>query len=176
MSIAILPIAAEYVEGFWRLIDAVSRERVYLAFLEAPPIDEMRRFVLDNIAKGHPQFVALDGTEVVGWCDVLPKNRPIYAHCGVLGVGLLPPFRGQGLGARLTRTALDAARRRGVVRVELTVRADNARAIALYERLGFVHEGVMRDASLIDGVYGDVLLMASIDRSAAADGQAQAAP
>ena len=31
-------------------------------------------------------------------------------HAGVLGMGLLPPFRGQGIGAELIRRSLDAAR------------------------------------------------------------------
>ena len=34
----------------------------------------------------------------------------------------------------------------GITRIELTVEADNPRAIALYERLGFVHEGTQRAA------------------------------
>jgi hypothetical protein len=33
--------------------------------------------------------------EVVGWCDILPKSRPVHAHVGVLGVALLPEFRGR---------------------------------------------------------------------------------
>ena len=31
-------------------------------------------------------------------------------HCGVLGMGLLPAWRGRGLGERLMRQALEAAR------------------------------------------------------------------
>lgn len=40
--------------------------------------------------------------------------------------------------------------------------ADNARAIALYEKIGFVHEGRGRDAVLIDGRHIDSLNMAII--------------
>jgi RimJ/RimL family protein N-acetyltransferase len=45
------------------------------------------------------------------------------------------------------------------------VNADNAPAIALYERVGFVLEGTMRDALAIDGKYQDALLMALVDHS-----------
>jgi hypothetical protein len=45
----IVPIAAEHVEGFHRALDFVARERRYPAFLEAPPIDESRGIVLNNI-------------------------------------------------------------------------------------------------------------------------------
>jgi hypothetical protein len=33
----------------------------YLAFLEAPPLDRTHQFVMNNIAKGYPQFVAVAG-------------------------------------------------------------------------------------------------------------------
>jgi RimJ/RimL family protein N-acetyltransferase len=163
MQVEVARIAAEHVEGFHRAVDFVARERKYLAFLEAPPLDSTREFVMNNIAKGYPQFVAVAGGEVVGWCDLIPKSRPIHVHCGVLGMGLLPPFRGQGNGAALIQATLSEARRIGLVRFELTVHADNERAFALYRKFGFKQEGTMKNAALIDGNYKDVILMAIVD-------------
>ena len=163
MQVEIARIAAEHVEGFHRAVDFVARERKYIAFLEAPPLDSTREFVMNNIAKGYPQFVAVAGSEVVGWCDLIPKSRPIHAHCGVLGMALLPPFRGRGNGTALIQATLSEARRIGLVRFELTVHADNERAIALYKRFGFKKEGTMKAAALIDGHYKDVILMAIVD-------------
>lgn len=158
--IEIIAISEAHIESFHRTLDAVAREKRYLAFLEAPPLDAARSFVLDMIAHGHPQFVALSRGEVVGWCDVRRHPRPIYAHAGILGMGLLQPFRGQGIGTRLIRTALDAAQAAGMTRVELSVREANRNAIALYEKAGFVAEGLQRNAVRIDGAYENVILMA----------------
>ena len=83
---------------------------------------------------------------------------------GTLGVGLVPAYRGRGLGSRLIEAALERARAAGFVRIELDVYADNARAIALYERLGFVREGVVRDAVFVDGEYRDAIAMALVER------------
>jgi RimJ/RimL family protein N-acetyltransferase len=44
------------------------------------------------------------------------------------------------------------------------VHADNARAISLYERVGFVREGIVRDAVCVDGEYRDAITMALIRR------------
>ncbi len=160
MTVEIRHITQEDIAGFHRAVDLVARERKYLAFLESPPLASTREFVLGNIAKGNPQFVALADGEVVGWCDIVRIDRPVYAHAGVLGMGLLPPFRGQGYGKRLIETALQAAFSTGFSRVELAVHDDNARAIALYERVGFVREGVKRRATCIEGRFGDTLMMA----------------
>jgi ribosomal protein S18 acetylase RimI-like enzyme len=91
---------------------------------------------------------------------VLPADRPALRHGGVLGMGLLPAYRGRGLGRRLMAGTLQDARAAGLSRVELSVRADNARAIALYSRLGFQVEGRRRGALLVDGVHHDLMLMA----------------
>ena len=159
-AVEIVPIRAEHVESFHRAFDFVARERRYLAFLEAPPLEETRAFVLDMIKSGYPQWVVLSAGEVVGWCDVTPKNRPIYARCGVLGVALLPPFRGQGIGKRLILRTLEAARTFGLRRVELTVREHNAGAFELYKQIGFEVEGVQRRAVEVDGVIEDMICMA----------------
>src|SRR5882762_9500191 len=136
-TIEIVPIAQGHIDGFHRALDFVARERRYLAFLEAPPTKATRAFVLDNIKRGHPQFVAVSaGGEVVGWCDVTPMSRPSQAHRGVFGVGLLPQFRGQGIGTKLIQSALAAARAFGLHRVELTVREHNTGAIELYKKAG----------------------------------------
>ncbi len=163
-SVAILPIAPEHIPGFWRALDVVARERKYLASTEAPPIASTLEFVMSNIAARNPQLVALDKEEVVGWCDVRRGRWSAHAHCGTLGMGLLPDYRGKGLGRRLMEAALAAAHDEGFVRVELTAHADNLRAIALYEKLGFQREGVTRDSVCFDGRFVDSLVMALIDQ------------
>ena len=153
-------MAPDHIESFHRTLDFVARERRYLSFLEAPPIELTRAFVLNNIKCRYAQYVAVTAGEVVGWCDVTPKERPIYAHGGVLGMGLLPPFRGWGIGGSLVRSVLAAARTAGLHRVELTVRETNTSAIALYRKVGFAVEGLHRDAVQIDGIYENVISMA----------------
>ena len=114
------------------------------------------------IANGLPQLLALDRGKAVGWCDVMRMSRPVQAHAGVLGMGLLPDYRGRGIGRALIERTLEAAWDCGFVRVELDVYADNVRAIALYEHVGFEREGVLRKSVLIDGEYKDSIVMAII--------------
>ena len=157
----IIPIAEDHIPSFRAAVDIVAREKKYLAFLEAPPLEETTKFVLNNIEQKNPQFVVLSDGDVVGWCDVLRNTqRTVYSHCGTLGIGLLPQFRGRGIGRQLMQTTIDAAWQCGMTRIELTVREHNANAIALYKSLGFGVEGLQRNAIRIDGQYQNVYAMA----------------
>lgn len=163
-TVAIVPLALGHLESFRYALDVVSRERKYLSFLEAPPLDQVRRFALDRIERGDPGYVAVVDGEVVGWCDITRLDRPIHAHRGALGMGIVAAYRGRGLGRKLIDATVAQARKAGFVRIELLVHSDNARAIALYDKVGFVREGVQRDAIYIDGEYRDAIAMAIVER------------
>ena len=77
-------------------------------------------------------------------------------------MGVLAEYRRGGIGATLLAACLRKAASKGITRVELTARADNANAIRLYERMGFVHEGIKRGAMRHDGVDHDCVLMARV--------------
>jgi putative acetyltransferase len=78
-----------------------------------------------------------------------------------LGLAVLPEWQGRGVGRKLLATAIDWADNWAqVLRIELYVHADNDRARALYESLGFVQEGRHKAYSLKNGRYVDTFSMA----------------
>ncbi|AWM61176.1 GNAT family N-acetyltransferase [Stutzerimonas stutzeri] len=69
------------------------------------------------------------------------------AHVACLGtLAVAPEVKGSGLARQMMQEVLDKLAASGIRRVELTVEADNPRAIAFYEHFGFVHEGTQRAA------------------------------
>lgn len=160
MQFSILPIEEKHIQGFWSAVDSVARERQYIAFLEGPPIHTTKEFVLRNIHDNWPHVVAIAEEKVIGWCDITSLDRPVFSHVGVLGIGVLASYRKQGVGEALIRVALQKAKTKRLTRIELTVFEKNKPAIALYEKLGFVLEGIHRNKSCIDGVYENHLSMA----------------
>jgi ribosomal protein S18 acetylase RimI-like enzyme len=160
MTHRVVPMAEEHIEGFRAALDSVAREQRFLAMLEAPPIEELGKFVKKSIAAGEAQVVAIVDGRLVGWCDVLRKARPTLRHSGVLGMGVMADYRGRGIGKALMGAVLEAAKEKGFKRVELTVRVDNPRAKKLYEQFGFVEEGLCRRHMCLDGEYTDSYLMA----------------
>lgn len=105
---------------------------------------------------GQEQIIGMVGLHVVQ-----PGLR--RAHVRGLGISVAKAWQGQGVGQLLMEAALHWADDwAGILRIELTVLTDNARAIALYERHGFVGEGVMRGHILRDGVFADTQMMARL--------------
>jgi RimJ/RimL family protein N-acetyltransferase len=158
-GVVIRPIVLRDIEQFRDVTNIVMRERAFLAFVEGFPIDEAAAFVARNLRLANPQFVADDDGRIVGWCDIRRETIPVYAHVGHMGMGLLADYRGRGIGERLLRATIDAARAAGFERIELTVYARNVRAAALYRKVGFAHEGTRIRGKKLDGEYDDVHMM-----------------
>lgn len=160
MNLSLESVSEAHFEGLRAALDTVASEKRFLAFTRAPSEEEAFAFYRSVIAGGGCQLVALVDGHVVGWCDVLATHGEARSHVGTLGIGLIPSSRGRGIGAKLMQAAIAAAWSRGFTRIELTVRADNTNAKALYERFGFETEGFMRRAFRIDGEYHDSHSMA----------------
>lgn len=97
--------------------------------------------------------VTVDG-EVAGWCVGLVRKHRRHRSGRVYGLAVHPNFRSRGLGGKLMQSLLNHLRNRAVRHVYLEVRADNDRAISLYQNLGFQRVRKLHDyyGSGIDGV------------------------
>jgi RimJ/RimL family protein N-acetyltransferase len=71
---------------------------------------------------------------------VMAEHHPTEPHYYVRWVGIRPGLRGQGLGSALMRPTLD---RCDVERLPAYIEASSEGSAALYERLGFVHQGML---------------------------------
>ena len=113
---------------------------------------------------GDLQLVAELGGQVIACAGLHPVSARLRRrHAMVLGIGVARQAQGRGVGKALMAALCDWADRWGhVTRIELTVFADNERAIALYRQFGFRVEGTHRAYALRDGAYADVLSMARL--------------
>jgi RimJ/RimL family protein N-acetyltransferase len=88
------------------------------------------------------------------------KNHPWYQHLGTFGIAITKPFWGRGLGQLILETIESYAQKRGILKIEAYVRADNLRALALYERMGYLVEGVRRKVVKIDQEFKNEVIIA----------------
>ncbi len=89
--------------------------------------------------------VTPDG-ELIGQANISGGPRAGQRTVG-LAIALAPDWRNRGLGTAMIRQLIDYCRQSPAIhRMELGVYTNNPRAIHVYEKLGFVHEGVDREA------------------------------
>ncbi len=149
----------KYFPSFHEALSVVAKERIYIEMIEAPPLEKVASFQRELISKNGPVYYALSGDKVVGWCDVFPEENPRQNHRGGLGMGILPEFRGQGIGSQLLQKVIEHAKNFGLEKIELNVYSSNVSAIGLYKKFGFDQEGLIKKYRKLDGQYFDCLAM-----------------
>ena len=103
----------------------------------------------------------LEGS-VVGYIRLRPPTHlPENAHVvQIQGLAVDSGARRRGIAGMLVAAAERRSRERGMRKLSLRVLSTNTAAIALYERLGYAREGVLRDEFIINGSYVDDVMMA----------------
>jgi ribosomal protein S18 acetylase RimI-like enzyme len=129
----------------------------------APPPDDPATYgFFDERTRPEEVLVAESDGRVTGYVKVRPATAlPSHAHVLlVAGLAVDPPAQGRGVGRALVEAAVGEARARGARKLGLRVLGDNAAARRLYERCGFVVEGVLEREFLLEGQYVDDVFMA----------------
>jgi L-phenylalanine/L-methionine N-acetyltransferase len=158
--VLIRPVRLEDVEALHEIRRQPSMVDFTLA-LPSERIADTRRFLEGFGPDDHALVAVVDG-RVVGMAGLHVKRGKLRQG-GEIGMMVHEQFQGRGVGRKLLVALLDIADNHlGLLRVELEVFPDNDRAIGLYERLGFEHEGRKRKAVLRRGGHADVLLMARV--------------
>lgn len=126
------------------------------------PLEEMFRSWSDNGASTGAAFCieTLDG-ELVGHVSLWGAD--VRNRCATFAIVVGPEHQSKGLGTEATQLMTRYAfNELGLHRIELTVNADNERAIAAYERAGFEPEGVLRSKLFYGGRFHDQVFMAAL--------------
>jgi putative acetyltransferase len=124
-------------------------------------IQETRNW-LEKRELGSPNLVAVVDGMIVG-NGGLRRFADRRQHVASLGMGVRDDFTGRGIGSALLGELIEIADNwLNIRRVELTVFVDNAAAIALYKKFGFVNEGMLKDYAFRAGKFADVYTMARI--------------
>jgi putative acetyltransferase len=143
----------------------MGREGTFEGTLQLPDMPVASRLeFLQKVESNSCKLVAVAGSEIVGAAGLYGASMSLRrGHVRMLGIGIDREWQGRGIGKLLITRLLDWADNwAGVLRVELTVHADNDRAIALYRSMGFAEEGRHRAYALKNGCYVDALFMARL--------------
>lgn len=145
-------------------IDRISRESDFLTFGAGEfdkTIEQEKNFLEGISRQKNGLFIVaeVDG-KIVGNLNFSGGAKPRIAHTGEFDVSVLREYWGQGIGKRLIYYLIEWSKQSGVIRkINLRVRSDNNTAIELYQKLGFLEEGVITRDFLINDRFYDSLSM-----------------
>lgn len=153
-----------------KVSDAAQFVRMYtgltsIEYTLQQPHTSVRRW--REVLAGNPpstqSIVALHDGEVIGSAVLIGMDSPRFRHVALLGIGVREDMQGSGAGSLLMHTLMKLADEElGLLRVELDVSCHNTHAIRLYERHGFVKEGVMKKETFVRGQYRDSFAMGRV--------------
>lgn len=163
LKIAVRPATEDDASAFARVFSDRSASN---GTLQHPytSAEIWRARLAGNLGTRQVSFAATVNGRVIGNAGLHPiSDNPRQKHVCSLGISIADAYQGRGVGRALMAACLDFADHwANYARVELTVHADNTRAVKLYESLGFAHEGRHADFSFREGGYVDALFMARL--------------
>lgn len=120
---------------------------------DIPRVFELERMIFTDpwSEKVYRETFAIEGVEYVVAVECANDRKEIVGAAGVrniVGTGeitnvmVLPGYRRRGIAERMVRELIVRGKALGAEEFTLEVRAGNDTAIRLYERIGFVSEGV----------------------------------
>lgn len=137
---------------------SVVRNTLQLPYVS---LDKRKAQLQNSGADNYALVAELDG-KVIGSIDISRKRNRL-AHVASLGMAVHDDYQNIGIGTVLMKAALDMTDNwLNIRRVELDVYTDNLPAVHLYEKFGFVREGVRKRLAFREGEYVDAYHMARL--------------
>lgn len=110
-------------------------------------------------------IVAVTNAAVVGALSGIQMDggkRPETAHILNIGLHIVPEYRGLGIGSQMLDYAIDWARLRKFKKLEANIFTTNKKSLHLFERAGFIEEGMRHKRIRIGKQYIDEVLIGRV--------------
>lgn len=162
-SIIIRPMRLDDAESFTEMM---ASPEVCWGTLQMPhtPLERRREWLTSSLTTRTNTLICAEVDGVVVGNLGLHGYHGRRQHVASLGMSVHVDWHGQQIGSALVAEALWMADQwLGIRRIELTVFPDNPPAVRLYEKFGFVTEGIAIDFAFRDGRFVDALQMARIN-------------
>lgn len=107
------------------------------------------RPIFDELLQQQVLYKFNDGIADAGMCKLVLHQYRDAHKMYVGGFAIHPEQSGKGYGFLMMQDILDFAKSNNRSRVDLSVSTENAKAIALYKKCGFVIEGLLKNYSYL---------------------------
>ena len=124
-------------------------------------VEEEKKFIANINKSVHSKmFVGRIDNEIVSLVSLSGNNRTRIMHNAELGITVLKKFWHKGIATLMIEHTIHYAKLTNLIKnIDLEVRADNERAVLLYEKLGFKKVGLLEKKFYLNHIYYDQWIM-----------------
>jgi len=160
-----VPADAQAFLDLWSVLDSETEFLLFEPGERAVSLEEQENRLKNASGSDFVHILALEDSEldsIAGFAAGRRSELQRDVHNLELILAIRQSHTRNGWGFHLLKELQDWAKTVGVHRLELSVMVNNARAIKLYEKFGFKHEGTKRDAVRLKSGYVDLHIMAKL--------------
>ena len=164
-KVEIRKIQIEDADNYLDMLLNLDKETKFMMFEpgERPSDINIVKNIIEKSVNGDDLIlVATDEENIVGFLSLERGEYKRIRHTGHVVVGIREKYRGMGIGSELFSKMDTWAIENKITRLELSVICSNTISKHLYEKNGFIVEGIKKNAMIIDDKYVDVFSMAKI--------------
>ncbi|KKI88723.1 GNAT family acetyltransferase [Bacillus sp. SA1-12] len=159
-EVLLRPVKITDAANIVNAVENILEAGTYIQKESPHTIEEEKEFIiemnqLDNM------YVAVElENKVVGIARVIRGELEMKRHTGLFRTWLIDTAQGNGIGSQIMSYTLEWCRLHHLHKLCLTVFASNGLAQKLYERYGFIQEGIQKEQIKINGQFDDEIYMA----------------
>lgn len=161
-------LGIEEIEHFWDFLNKLDNESEYMMYepkerSRSTNVHELKDDIKSNVIDGNDFLqVVVDDQKIIGYLRAERGKFHRNYHTAYIVVGLLKEYSGKGIGTILFQNLDHWAKEHEIHRLELTVECPNIVAKRLYEKSGFIVEGIRQKSMFVNGNYVDEYYMAKM--------------
>lgn len=159
-------IETKDAENFRQLIQQVESKSEFMMMepgeRKTAPEQQLRQIEQIKKQSNSTVLVAEDQDQLAGYMFAIGGSAKRNRHAAYLVIGILPEYRGKGVGTQLFQQMEEWTAANGISRLELTVVTENEAGLALYKKQGFEVEGTKRQSLKINGRMVDEYYMSKL--------------
>lgn len=140
-------------------VEEIIQEGKYIQKEKVRTIEEEQAFIQEMIEKDNMYTAVVIHGHVVGIARLVRGELNMKRHTALFRTWLSKEAQGKGLGNIIMDYTIQWGKLHQLHKICLTVFASNKVAKRLYEKYGFVTEGVQKEQVYIDGEYDDEIFM-----------------
>lgn len=159
-KVLLRPVLKEDAEQIINAVEQIINSGAYIQKESPRSVKEEENFIKRMKELDNMYIAAVINDKIVGIARVIRGELEMKRHTGLFRTWLVNSAQGRGIGSKMMTYTMKWCQIHQLHKLCLTVFASNDSAHKLYERYGFIQEGVQKEQVKINGNYDDEIFMA----------------